>query len=97
MGGLMKLALQLYLQRDRIGFAVGLIEALIGALGMYLSYNLLGSTTMQPEWLWWLVWWAFLVGAWLVITGGLTVTKGWNDAKAEKERRLYAESLKRTP
>lgn len=96
MSGLMKLALQMYLNRDRINFTVGLVEALIGAAGMYLAYGLLG-TTQEPAALGWLVWWAFLVGAWLVITGGLTVTKGWTDPKAEKERRLYAESLKRTP
>ena len=94
MNWLIGVMLQAYLQRDRLNFAVGVVEALIGALGMYLSYLAMRENTLEPAWLGWLVWWAFLVGAWLVITGGLTATKGWNDPKAEKERHLYAESQK---
>jgi len=87
MNSLMKLALQCYLYRDRIAFTVGAVEALIGALGMYLAYPALdGNATL-------LTWWAFLVGAWLVVTGGLSVAKGPTDPKAAKERQLYAEKM----
>jgi hypothetical protein len=91
MNWLMGLMLQAYLHRDRLHFAMGLFEALIGALGMYLSYQLLNTET-TPALVWWLVWWAFLIGAWLVITGGLIVVQGWTDPKAEKERQIFAQS-----
>jgi hypothetical protein len=88
--------LQAYLNRDRINFALGAIEALFGALGMYLAYQYISTDAFKGvDWqTWTLVWWAFLVGAWLVITGGLTATKGWNDPDVEKERQEFAAAQK---
>ena len=90
------LMVQLYLQRDRLKFLAGVLEAIVGVAGMAIAYALLGEKTAPPAFslVWWLAWWGLIVGGWLVATGGITATKGWTDPLVEKERQLWAEKQK---